>query len=279
VIVRHSAREWHPLAQSEGRYPSRDCPEPGGTPRVRFWQASATSEPRRRCRRSPTTRGSRRVHASGRRAGRFAGGEHPPHLSAPQFIGSPLGQGARQAQPPGFVPGRQPLCLRAAGQRSRRRERRRNPRIDSTAAADVANAMASGPEAGAVEKARRDHHEKTTTEDYWTWHLALFPWERHSSGSRCWSGLLGRWRFAAGGTARKVVGRRCFERLQVRRQLGFRPDVRIASKRRWDMHLGAACEGFDSPRVRTRTDTVASEQAFEGRSPREHRVVALLQGR
>lgn len=60
---------------------------------------------------------------------------------------------------------------------------------------------------GPVERVKQDHHVKAMTEDHWTWHLALLPREQHSFGGRCWSGLLGRRRHAADGTARKVVGR------------------------------------------------------------------------
>jgi len=51
----------------------------------------------------------------------------------------------------------------------------------------------SGPLRNLPARLGEDHHAKSTTEGHWTWHLAPVPWERHSSGSRCWSGLLVRW--------------------------------------------------------------------------------------
>jgi hypothetical protein len=119
----------------------------------------------------------------------------------------------------------------------------------------------------------------TTTEDHWTWHLALFPWGQHSFGSRCWSGLLGRGRLAARGTARKVVGWRCLSSgSRFAGGTGFGPEL-LGSEALLDRHFGVGRVSFGSPRTQARTDTVPSEQAFEGRSPREHRATAVLQRR
>jgi hypothetical protein len=68
------------------------------------------------------------------------------------------------------------------------------------------------------------------------------------------------------------------ERQPVRRRQGFGPEF-LDAEALLGRHFGVGRESFGSPRIQTRTDTVASEQTFEGRSPREHRVIAALQGR
>jgi hypothetical protein len=55
----------------------------------------------------------------------------------------------------------------------------------------------SGPVRNLPSRYGEDHHAKSTTEGHWTWHLAPVPWERHSSGNRCWSGLLVRRRLSS----------------------------------------------------------------------------------
>ena len=109
--------------------------------------------------------------ALGRRAGRLAGGKQPPHVHAPHLLGSPRGQGARQAPPHGFGRVGSPTASGLVGRRSRRRNRRRSLRTDTTDAASAADAMASGPPRvlsrmpGTITKRRRQR--KTTGRGTW----------------------------------------------------------------------------------------------------------------
>jgi hypothetical protein len=248
-------------------------------PRARTWSVSTAHEPWRSRRRFPTTRATRRVRCPRATGWTFRGWRATAarsRASSPRFA---AGSGCEAGAATRLRPGWQPNGLRAGGkaQQMSQSSKKSPDRHDCRGLRRRCDGLRAN--VGAVANARHDHQEKTTTEDYWTWHLASFPWERHSSGSRCWSGLLGRWRLAAGGTARKVVGRRYSEPPPVRRWRGLRLDSSTGIDATSGSTLRCQREGFGTPRVQASTDTVASEQTFEGRSPREHRAVVLLQGR
>jgi len=206
VIIRHSARARHPLAQSEGGRPGRGRSEPDdarqGTAKGRLRSipsrsvdavASPSSDSQEVLH---SCRGLRTRHGRPPRSEGDTAESGCPHACAACRVrkgaddrkeGRPRAGRLRASGGPGGLRVARPLPMSSDG-----------------------SSLRDGLRVGAepVTRSGGDHHAKSTTEGHWTWHLQPFPWDRRSFGSRCRSGLLGRRQLAAGGTARKVAGRR-----------------------------------------------------------------------
>jgi len=207
VIIRHSARVRHPLAQSEG-----GRLEWGARKRTTLDGAQQEDDFGR------PRAGSRRYRqyflqqlAGGATLVSSDTGWSSDHAGRPTAGGGSHRTSSRSTGTSGFSRGRtgskttgsagSALCrpgtlrgLRVARQLLRSSDGR-------------SHAMAFGPQRDPSGGHRGDHHAKETTEGHWTWYLAPLLREWHSFGSRCRSGQRNLWRLAALGTARKVVGR------------------------------------------------------------------------
>jgi hypothetical protein len=195
------------------------------------------------------------------------------------ILGSPRGQGARQAPPHGFGWVGAPTASGLAGRRSRSRNRRRSLRTDTAVAASAANAMASGPTQvlprkwGTITMRRRQR--KTTGRGTWRRSPGNGTPPGAGVGRVCWAvgglplaELHGRWLVGGDDDCGRLAG-----------STGFGPSRSHATACTSGRTL-ASTSGCSGSQLRpTGYDTASVEQTFNGRSPREHRTTGRLQCR